>query len=320
MPTISVASSNPILIGVADAGLFAPTQGTISSGQEVLYQLTLPAGHDVQINLTSTVAGAVELYERYQNAPDLGTFDQQSYSPTQASATITLHNTQAGNYYVLLVGNSLAGSGASYTISTQDLGFAVTGVSPAQGGLASTTTLTITGTEFGPGTKISLTEPGRSIDATETTFVNSNTIYATFKLGQGLASDLGIYSVTASSGSLTATDPSAFTIASATPGHLTISVSSPSVIRPPWQYAIATISYTNDGGSDMPAPVLDVSAPNASLRLSDQTEFTEGDILGAGHQPQRAGRRPSPWRFRDNQRSVPARHDRAARDHHDFGR
>jgi RHS repeat-associated protein len=281
----SLASSNPILISLPTLAFSTPTQGTISSGQQALYQLTLPAGRDVQINVTSSVAGAVEFYERYQQVPNPGAFDQQSYSPTQTSATITLHNTQAGNYYVLLEGSSLTGSGASYTIRAQELGFVVTNVSPAQGGLGSTTTLTLTGAEFAPGTTISLTKPGRSIAAADTTFVNSNTIYAAFQLGNGLASDLGVYSVIVSNGSLTATDPNAFTIAAAALGHLTISISTPSVIRPPWQYAIATVTYTNDGGSDIPAPLLDISAPNTSFRLADQTTFTEGDILVLGTNP-----------------------------------
>ena len=116
----------------------------------------MPAGHDVQFSVNSSASGTIELFERYQQAASPSNYDMTSFNPGQTTQTIELSNTQAGTYYVLLVGSSLAGAGASYSLSTADLSFSVTGFSPSQGANSGNVTLTINGVQFTPNTTASL--------------------------------------------------------------------------------------------------------------------------------------------------------------------
>ena len=228
--------------------------------------------------------GAVELYEGYQQPPTESKFDQQAFEPTQTSQTISLSGTQAGTYYILIQGSSVAGSGAQFTLSAQTLGFAVTGLSTYYLAFEQgyTATLTITGTEFTPSTTVSLLgQNGADLTPSSSTFVNSNTLWATFNFPVS-----GLYTPQATNGTQTTTVTTPLNVelvdvyneASFEP-PLYVSVSTPSVIRPPFQYAIATITYMNTTGTDMPSPMLEISVPDTLLRLPDQTSFTPDEIF-----------------------------------------
>ncbi len=280
----TIASGNPILLSVPSFSVSAPVTGTIAAGQDLLYQINLPADQNAQINVGSNDVGAVELYEGYQQPPTESKFDQQAFEPTQTSQTISLSGTQAGTYYVLIQGSSMAGSGVQFTLSAQTRGFAVTGLSTYYLAFEQgyTATLTITGTDFTPSTTVSLFgQYGAHLTPSSSTFVNSNTLWATFTFLVN-----GSYTVQATDGAQTATLAKPLNVdfvdvydqASFVP-PLYVSVSTPSVIRPPFQNAIATITYTNTTGTDLPAPMLEISAPNTLLRLPDQTSFTPDAIF-----------------------------------------
>ena len=65
----TAASNNPIQVSVPTLPANGSTSGTIAAGQEMLYQLTLPAGQDVQITVNSSIAGAVSCTRRTRSRP-----------------------------------------------------------------------------------------------------------------------------------------------------------------------------------------------------------------------------------------------------------
>src|SRR5262249_45112054 len=79
-----------------------PVSNSLTSGQDLYYRLDVPAGADVQIGLSASAAASVEMYLAYQYLPDVATFDQVAFDPAHQNPSITLLNTQAGTYYLLL--------------------------------------------------------------------------------------------------------------------------------------------------------------------------------------------------------------------------
>ncbi len=77
-----------------------------------------------------------------------------------------------------------------------------------------------------------------------------------------------------------ATDRSAFTVSgSAAPGHISYTLSVPSISRP-GRIAYLTLTYSNDGGSDALAPlfVVAVASGNAKIGLPGETSFTGSSV------------------------------------------
>lgn len=275
----TVVSSNPILVGVSSITLGDSASGTIASGQELLYQVAVPAGHDVQFSVNSGAAGAVELYERYQQAADPSNYDVISFNPSQTTQTVELSNTQAGTYYVLLQGSSLAGAGTSYSLSTVDRSFGVAGFSPSQGANGGNVTLTISGVQFTPSTTVSLVAAnGAATNPTQVYYQDSSTIYATFNLSALAA---GAYKVSVADGGESSTASGAFTVAAGPPGAVQVLLITPSAARI-GRTATVTVSYTNTGDTDVLAPLLSLTADGALVRLPDQTTFSGNSVSFLG--------------------------------------
>jgi RHS repeat-associated protein len=274
-----LASRNPVQVSVPTIDLGSPISGTISDGQDLTYQLTVPAGQDLAISAGFAALQGGELYVGYQSIPSSSTNLASSTSATQTTQQVVIPDTQAGTYYVLVQGDTGSGSGQSYTLSAKTLPLQVTSVGPSQAGDSGTTTLTIQGAEFTAGTTVSLVPHGggASIAATQVTFQSSTTLFAQFDLSGAAA---GTYDVAITSGGQKATDPSAFTVTSnATPGNITYNLSVPSISRP-GRIAYLTLTYANDGGSDALAPlfVVSVTSNDATIGLPGETSFSGSSV------------------------------------------
>jgi Bacterial pre-peptidase C-terminal domain/CARDB len=282
-------SSTAISISVRPVSLGGSTSGTVATDQNVVYKLNLPAGHNVQISLTTGVAGAASLYERYLSPPTLSDFDQAATSASQSTQTITVNNTPAGVYYLVIQGSGRAGTGTDYSLSVVDLAFGITSVSPASGstapaGTADLVTVTIKGSQFTPSTTVSLVDPGGTAHpATQTTFADSDTLFATLDLGSVSA---GAAEIRVQQGSQSAQSgfhvQSGSSGSSFSPGHLSVSLAAPSVVRPPFRNSTVTVTYTNDGGTDIPAPLLQISSSNGEFQVPGETGFTPDALMFLG--------------------------------------
>jgi RHS repeat-associated protein len=274
-----LASTDPVQVTVPTLVLGGSESGSIESGQNVYYALTVQAGQDIAISASLVALQSGELYVAYQTIPTSSTFLAASTSSTQTEQQVVIPNTQAGTYYILLAGDSGSGTGMHFTLSSKSLPLQVTSVSPAQAGNSGTTTITIHGAEFTAGTMVSLLPDGQGgpMASTQVTFQDSTTLFAQFNLA-GAAP--GKYDVAVTSGGQHATDPSAFTVTgNAKPGHISYNLSVPSVSRA-FRPADLTLTYTNDGGSDALAPifVISVTSNNAEIGMPGETSFSGSSV------------------------------------------
>ena len=207
------ASSNPINIAVPSATLGQTASGTIDDGQDVYYQITVPAGQDLAIDASFAALQGGELYVGYQTVPTTSTYEAASTSPTQIDQQVVIPDAQAGTYYILLQGDTGSGSGQPFTLAAQTLPLQVTGVSPTRAGNSGSTTLTIDGAEFTADATVSLVPRGggSAIAASQVTFQGSTTLFAQFNLAGAAGGDCD---VVVNDGAQKATDPSAFTVTS----------------------------------------------------------------------------------------------------------
>jgi hypothetical protein len=203
------ASSNPINVALTSATLGQTVPGTIDNGQDVYYQITVPAGQDLAIDASFAALQGGELYVGYQRVPTSSSYIASSTSATQLTQQVVIPDTQVGTYFILLQGDTGSTGGKPFTLSTKSLPLQVTGVSPASAGNSGTTTLTIQGAEFTSGTSVKLVPHGggTSIAASAVTFQGSTTLFAQFTLAGAAA---GNYDVMVSDGAQKATEPSAF--------------------------------------------------------------------------------------------------------------
>jgi YD repeat-containing protein len=278
-----LAATNPVQVTLPALNLGSPISGTIADGQSLYYQLTVPAGQDVAISAEFAALQGGELYVGYESIPTTSTSLASSTSPTQTTQQVVIPDTQPGTYYILVQGDTGSGSGQPLTLSAKTLPLQVTGAGPSQAGNAGTATLTIQGAEFTAQTAVSLVPHGGGspIAASQVMFQSSTTLFAQFNLA-GAAP--GSYDVVVTSGTQEATDPSAFTVTSTTtPGHISYNLSVPSFARP-GRIAYLTLTYTNDGGSDAPAPlfVVSVTSGNATIGLPGQTSFSGSSVQVLG--------------------------------------
>ena len=274
-----LASTNPVQVTVAGLSIGSSVSGTIDNGQDIFYELNLPAGQDVAISAGLAALQGGELYVGYQSVPTTSTYEASSTSPSQIDQQVVIPDAQAGTYYVLLQGDTGSTGGKPFTLSAQTLPLQVTSASPSEAGNVGTTTLTIQGAEFTASVAVSLVPHGGGtpITATQVTFQGSTTLFAQFNLA-GAAP--GRYDVLVTDGAQNATDPSAFAVtSSAAPGHISYHLSVPSISRP-GRIAYLTLTYTNDGGSDALAPLFVVSAAsdNATIGLPGQTSFSGSSV------------------------------------------
>lgn len=265
---------------VADPALAPGTAstGTIASGQFVYYEIPVTAGASVTVTLTTTSPGGAELYAGYQSVPTLANYAQYSFDPTSATQTLTISGAQAGTYYILVHGRDASGAGASFSLIASVQGYGITNVSPSTGSNQGNVTITVTGSQFTSATTVSLVPHGGGtpLAAATVEFQDNSTVYATFDLA-GLA--MGLYDVAASTGGVSTTDASAFSVTSVPAGHLVLSLQTPDGIRPNIP-TLVTVDYSNTGATDIPAPLLEVTADTASVTLAPTTP--SGTTNGGG--------------------------------------
>jgi RHS repeat-associated protein len=250
----TLASTDDISVTMATLTPGTSVSGTIAGGQDVFYQVPLTAGAVVLISASFGSAGGGQLYERYQNVPTGGMYDQLGFDPSRAQQQITLHGAQAGNYYLWLHG--VAVGSQAYTITVQSQTFGITSTSPTNGSDGGSVTVTVHGSQFSTKTDISLLSGGSTLSATKILLQDDSTLFATFDLTR---LSPGIYTVQIQdpnqNNGQPFTDPGAFTVNTGSVGQVTFNLSC-SAFTHDNNPGTITINYTNVGNTDAPAPLL----------------------------------------------------------------
>ena len=254
-------SSGVIQVSVPSLTLGTPVSSTIKSGQDVYYSLVVAPGADVTVSADFVASTEAEFYLRYGGPPDRSTFDETAPDLTSLQPQLTITNAQGGNYYILLHGREGAAGGQPFTLRADASQFAILGIDPTSGSDQGQASIDLTGVRFTRQTSVSLvSSSGSTLAADSVLFIDSTHISATFNLA-GLAQ--GSYSVRAVDGGQTATAATAFTVDNGQQGTVHVEVGSPSFVRVGAPIAVLITVY-NDGHTDLPAPLIDLTATNVA--------------------------------------------------------
>jgi RHS repeat-associated protein len=276
--------------------------GTLSAGENLLYTLSIPGGTDVRLSASFAAPALTDLEISRGAIPDSGSAEfRVPLSTTSATLATTIPQPQAGTYYILLQGQSAAGNGQSFTVTASAVAFGAFSVSPSTVG-AGHVSLVIDGAGFGTGSTALLLGSGGTVVATATkaTAQNPNTLLADVNLASVPA---GTYSLKVTSGSHTTTLSSAIIVQPATSSlsPVQFTFDAPSAVRFGHIYDLL-VRYTNPNNVDVPAPMFELTQPNAKFELvsgnvdaniNADTSFSDGVIqLIAANQEGLAGTLP----------------------------
>jgi RHS repeat-associated protein len=254
-------STGVIQVNVPILTLGTPVSNTIANGQDIYYGLVLTPGADVTISASFAAATEAEFYLRYGLLPDRSTFDQMAPDLTNLQPQLTIANAQGGNYYILLHGREGAGGGQPFTIRADDSPFGVFSIDPTTGSNQGQATIDLTGARFSRHTVVSLVNSsGTALAASAVLFIDSAHLSATFDL-TGLAQ--GSYQVRALDGMESAAAPTPFTVDGGQQGTVQVGIMSPSFVRVGAPIPVL-ITVFNDGHTDLPAPLIDLTATNVA--------------------------------------------------------
>jgi hypothetical protein len=256
------------------------TNGTLSQGQAAYYKVVVSAGQTLQLALTGKNAAAYnELYASFGTMPTRSQYDFRYGQPFLANQQITIPTTQAGAYYILVYGDDVPSAPENYSIQAAIVPFSIRAVTPGQAG-AGPVTLQISGAQFDFGTTFQLRAGGAVINATRILRQDSATAFATFDL---TGRPLGSYDVWAVQSDGTSTQLAAgLSVVAATPQNaVRVSLVVPTAVLVGRPGGI-TVTYSNPGNTDLPAPLILLGGQNALFQVPGQTGYTSAALQMLG--------------------------------------
>ncbi len=278
---ILTASTGQLAVSVPVLTLGTPTKGTFTTPDpDQYYQVTVPAGGSLQMTLTSSASsGAVALYVSASTEPTPYSYQYAANVANQTSQTLLVPSAAAPTtYYILAQGVSGAAATAGFTVTAKQTNAltvlpATTPYSAGNGGII---TLPIAGTNFSTTTTASLTLGSKTINASSIYYQSGSEIYATFNL-QGAAT--GSYTLNVTSGGQTVTSPTPVQVVSAinTTNQFQLVLTPPSQV-PAGRDSDVYVTVTNTSNNDILAPLLELTAQGATLKLPTQSAF-QGSTL-----------------------------------------
>ncbi|MEO8495611.1 MAG: hypothetical protein ABI614_11115, partial [Planctomycetota bacterium] len=271
------ASSNLLHIDVPTLTVGAPSNGTITNGQEIYFRIDVPAGGgDLVLDATFAVPIEAELFVRQGDIPSPARFDFAANDLADLTRHVVIQSPQAGSYYVLLRGREGAATPQSFMLAARLATFEIRGVGPDHGSNLGSVTITVNGSGFTPEAAVSLVAPGGGTRAATTVrFRDPETLFASFDLaglGNGAGYDVRIVDT---AGTTTAAD--VFTVTTGAAGRFEFSLSFPRFIRT-GRSGEAIVSYSNVGDTDIAAPIMLITGRNANFKLPDHIQFGDEQL------------------------------------------
>ncbi|MEM6313872.1 MAG: hypothetical protein AAF743_07280, partial [Planctomycetota bacterium] len=270
-------SADTLALDVTPLTLDAPTAGTVAPSQSVYFRVDVPAGETLRIDTEFDGPFVSEFYVSFGRPPTPADYDLVFERLADTEQRLTVPNTVAGTYYILLRGAVGADdAGSPFTITAATPGFGVEALDFSAASNRGDATLTLTGAKFSQDTAVQLVDGGTVIDATQVFWRDESTLWASFDL-RGV--EPATFGVRVSDPGRSATLDDAFTVNAEAPGQLNLRVAAPGVIRAgrPGQ---VVFFVENLGATDIAAPVLLLSADGARLRDETGALRNEIQILG----------------------------------------
>src|SRR5207247_6523927 len=126
--------------------LGVPLSTTLDTGEDRLYQVTVPQGDTLRVDVAAADTSAANaLFLRYNALPTGSTYDAAYQGALQANQFAVIPSTTAGTYYVLVHGQSEPAAATPLSILARILPFGITDVLPDKGGDGRYVTTTILG-------------------------------------------------------------------------------------------------------------------------------------------------------------------------------
>src|SRR5262249_37290120 len=145
--------------------------GTITRGQSALYRIDIPSGAgDLVISTTVGASRSADFYLGYASLPSSADSVASWANQTSVLGQLVIPGTQAGAYYLLVVGREGASLPQSFTVTPRLADFEIRELSPTHGSNAGQTTVTITGSGFAPASVVTLVSSGTTRNASSVRF------------------------------------------------------------------------------------------------------------------------------------------------------
>jgi RHS repeat-associated protein len=246
------------------------------------YQLDVEQGETIELHLESSAnGGATELYASYREFPLPFHFDYAARAANLPDQTLSIALTRPGTYYVLARARSGAAATAPFSVTAVTKGFELASINPQRGPASGRVTVEVRGAGFDWNTGAKLIDGDTQIVAAAIDFRDPTLLYATFDL---TGSSVGNYDLLIEDGSNSSNLPDAFVVDASAPAEdsLALSVILPAIVRVGRQGQVV-VEYENTGATDIPAPLLRITANHALLRLPGQPSFIDSDLTFYGH-------------------------------------
>ncbi len=278
-PALATAAGNAIAVTVPGLTLGTPVQTTLSTGQYLVYKVTVAAGQTLRVSLNSTATGGNnEVYIKYGALPTSSNYDAAYTQALAPSQQALIPSTQAGTYYVLIKSDS-SPANTPVSVSANVLPLAITSISPTSGGAATAAnqyvTMDIYGAAFGAGAQVVLSRPGVfQLQPKSWQVLDATHIRATFDLSNV---PHGLYDVEVINPDGTSvTAPDQYLVTQAIQPDVAVGIGGSSQVTP-GDSATYTVSLQNLSNVDTPYVQFNVGATN--LGVPDAVYHTSGDDL-----------------------------------------
>jgi RHS repeat-associated protein len=279
--SVMSASTGQLVVSLPTLTLDTPTNGSFTAAnQGQYYQVSVPAGGSLSIAVSSAASsGALAVYASAFTTPTAYNHQFAANAANQTNQTLVVPDVPAPTTYDILVRSvSGAAAAAGYTIIATQTANVTVAASPTayMGGNAGTITIPISGTNFSTTTTARLVLGGTTINASSIEYVNGGEIYATFNVSSAA---IGNYTLKVSSGTQSVTSPTPVQIVAPVNASnaVQLNLSTPSVVRQ-GRTGDVVVTATNTSNNDILAPLLDLTAVGATLKLPSQTTY-QGDSL-----------------------------------------
>jgi RHS repeat-associated protein len=306
---VNTANNTAVAVAPVEADVTALTPGAApltgafaGTGQSSFYKIALSSSQtvSVQLALSGAVTGSVQIFVGAGYVPSPQHYDYQQVSFGGATASVTVPSGAAQTYYVTAYAQSLPLGSASFTIEATSVQFSLTAVTPGTAVTQGSSTLKFTGGGFTSSTVFQLVSANGTVYAPTSTFLSDSTeADVTFALANAPA---GTYSAQAINGT-TLTLANAITLTSGTSSTSTIASNVQVTVEIPEAFragfpSLITVNYTNIAAFDIPAPLIYISATNATVAeiapqcdgcdvnfaLKYGARFSSGLVLGINQQ------------------------------------
>ena len=250
----------------------APVTGTFIGINVPFWFMFVPqTNSDIQLSFDflNGAMGSLGLYVGQGFMPTAQSFTFQQSQWNTSSLDQLVGNASTQPYYILLDPLALSNTPSSFSLSASVPVFGLSGVSPNTVGNSGSATLTIEGNQLTAAMTYQIVDPlGATHNATAVTLASSAMVYATFDFSGLATGSYGVKVVGQGAGL-----PNAFTVVSSDAGQVTVHITGPQFQRF-GRSSMLTVSYSNPGRSDLPAPILFLQSPNGQFRLPGQSAWT----------------------------------------------